>query len=735
LFFLSPIAQNEEFRMNRRCLSVILLAAASLSAVQAEPPIDRGVGQRVSDFTLLDTTGKEVHLYGFAGKKAAVIVFVGTGCPISDLYLPRFAELARKYESAGIPFLAIDSNSGETAAKVAEHAKKLGVSVPVLMDPGNLVADSLQAQRTCEALVLDGEAILRYRGAIDDQYTQKGRKERAGKQYLVDALDAVIAGRTVPVATTPVSGCPIERALSTAKPANRPRVRASTPPLPSSEPALEPGPVNYASDVATIIQRKCQECHRPGQVAPFALESYEQARKHAKAIREVVAERRMPPWHADPRYGHFSNDRSLTAKERAVVLAWIDQGMPAGDAKDLPAPRQFAEGWTIGKPDVVFKMPEQFSVDAGGVLPYQYFRVPTGFKEDKWIQAAEAKPGDRSVVHHILVLVDDHGANRRPGEADEYLVAYAPGDVPAVFPNGTAKLIPAGADLVFQVHYTPIGVAKVDCSSVGLIFAKGTVKQKAMTIGISQHQFTIPPGNDNYAVASTLTFPRGAEILSFLPHMHLRGKSFEYTAHYPDGKSEVLLSVPAYDFGWQSNYRLAEPRRVPKGTRIDCLAHFDNSAKNPSNPDPTKTVRWGDQTFEEMMIGYVDCVLDAPAEPVKRSGTGPVARPVGTWKSAPGQPRAQVTITETGLELTVSLSQDRLAFEADCTTSDEGHLYGRIRKVVQGDGPVPDDVFGFRYDLSGDALTISGWKGSGVMAQGVILEGKYSKAANKTTKK
>jgi peroxiredoxin len=720
-------------RFNLPCAFAALFSFAIAPPARAgDLPIDRGVGRQVADFTLPDTSGKDVHLYGYEGKKAVVIVFIGGDCPTTAVYLPRLAELARKYDSEGVAFLAIDSNRGADATKLAALAKKHGVSFPVLIDKG-VVAETYQTKQTCEALLVDGRGYLRYRGAIDDQYTPTEHKESPTKNYLTDALGAVLARRAVAVPATAVAGRPIERAeLKAMVGVNGPRVRSSTPaPADAGAKKVEVGKVNYYGDVAPIVQNKCQQCHRPGEVAPFALLSYDDAKKHAGTIREVVDERRMPPWHADPRYGHFRNDRSLSAKDRAVILAWVDQGTPAGDPKDAPAAKAYPEGWEIGKPDFVFKIPEPYTVAAKGILPYQYFRVPTGFKEDIWIQAAEARPGDRSVVHHILIGIDDHkgGGEGSDDAAESYFVAYAPGDAPSIFPPGTAKLIPAGSDLVFQIHYTPIGTEKVDSSSVAMIRAKAPAKHAAMTHGIPQRDFAIPAGDDNHAVRSSLTLPRGIELLSLFPHMHLRGKSFQYTANYPDGKSEVLLSVPAYDFGWQSVYRLAEPKHLPKGTRIDCLAHFDNSAKNPANPDPTQTVRWGEQTFEEMMIGYFDCVAeDAPAKEAAKPRSGPAEKPLGTWKSAPGQPSAVIKITEDRLELRLSIPPNKLAFEADCTSTKDGVVYGRIRKVTVGNGPAENDVFSFRYDLDKDTLEISSWKGSGFVAQGVILEGKYTRA-------
>jgi hypothetical protein len=414
---------------------------------------------------------------------------------------------------------------------------------------------------------------------------------------------------------------------------SRPRVR----PVPdrivsefaANESQVAVGPVTYASDVATILRDRCQSCHRPGQVAPLSLLTYDQARRWAGPIREAVESRRMPPWHADPRIGHFLNDRSLSPRERATLLAWIDQETPLGDPKELPPQKSFPKGWTIGKPDLVLTMAKPYEVVAEGVLSYQRFRVATGFTEDHWIQAAEAQPGNRAVVHHICVfLTDDRPKGDRLSDEYRELVCYAPGDLPSIFPPGSAKHLPAGATLDIEVHYTPIGTVQSDQSSVGLIFARGPITRRAFTKGISQKDFTIPPGAANHEVRSSYLFANDSRLLSLMPHMHLRGKDFRYTATYPDGRTEVLLSVPAYDFGWQSVYRLVEPKPMPAGTRIDCLAHFDNSAANPANPDPSIAVRWGEQTFDEMMIGFIDFDEDASLSlnPVATRPQSPRAR-------------------------------------------------------------------------------------------------------------
>ena len=363
----------------------------------------------------------------------------------------------------------------------------------------------------------------------------------------------------------------------------------------------------YSKDVAPIFFKNCAECHRPGEIAPFSLMNYKESRPWARSIKEKVVSKAMPPWHADPNHGAFANDRRLSQKEIDTIVAWVDSGAPEGNPKDLPPAPKYTDGWNIGKPDAIFKLPEAFSVPAEGVVPYKYFRVPTNFTEDRWITAAEIRADKRDVVHHIIVFV------QAKGEQQKLLVGWAPGEQPAVMHNGLAKKIPAGAELLFQVHYTPSGKAAQDQSYVGLIFAKDKPKNELQTMPVMNMRFAIPPGDPNYQVESSFTFKDDGTIHSLMPHMHLRGKDFLYKVTYPDGKSEIILSVPRYDFNWQTYYVLKQPVRAPKGTRVDCLAHFDNSTGNKYNPDPSKEVRWGDQTWEEMMIGWMSFTLDKTA--------------------------------------------------------------------------------------------------------------------------
>jgi mono/diheme cytochrome c family protein len=525
------------------------------------------------------------------------VLFLGTECPINNAFLPVLAGLHKEYSPRGVRFLGVNSNRQDTPARVAEHARRQGVPFPLLKDPGNAAADRFGARRTPEAFVLDGTGKVLYRGRIDDQFGN-GYK-RAGKptrRDLAVALDEVLAGKAVSVPETAVDGCRIARA---------------------TKPQAE-GAVTYAKHVSRILQNRCQECHRPGQIGPMPLLTYDDAAAWSETIREVITDGRMPPWHADPRYGKWSNDRRLSKADREALLAWLDGGTPKGDDKDLPPPRKFPAGWQIGTPDAVFKMPKPFAVPAetpkGGVA-YRYFSVPTNFKEDRWVVRAEARPGAPEVVHHILVFIVPRGEVFNPDGPGSVLCGMAPGDMPLVLPPGFAKKLPAGARLIMQMHYTPNGKAQADVSEVGVIFAKEPPKHRVLTNPIHNRWFMarwqyIPAGAANHALEASHTFRKDVHVLAFMPHMHLRGKDFVYTAAYPGGKKETLLSVPRYNFNWQGIYRAAEPVALPKGTTLHCLGHYDNSAKNPHNPDPTKDVYWGDQTWEEMLVGWIDYYVD-----------------------------------------------------------------------------------------------------------------------------
>ncbi len=577
-------------------LAAALLALSALSALSAEPAAARAI----KPFTL-DAAGGEAWSFKKRAKdaKAVAVVFLGTECPVNNQYLPELARLHKLYADKGVVLVGINSNTHDSPTRVLAHVKANKLPFPVLKDPANVVADDFGARRTPEAFVLSPEGKVLYQGRIDDQIGIGFRRKEAGRRDLATALDEVLAGKAVSVAKTDAPGCLIARAI-------KPKAG---------------GAINYAKHISRVMQSNCQECHRAGQVGPMPLMTYEDAVSWSEMIKEVVSEGRMPPWHADPKHGVFANDRSLPKADRDALLAWIKDGCPKGDDKDLPKERKFTDEWGIGKPDVVYQMPTTFNVPAempARGVRYQYFRVPTNFDEDRWIQAAEARPGAREVVHHIIVyIVDPKNPRNRPGSGVDgigngFLTSYAPGDSPLILSPGQAKRLPKGSLLVFQMHYTPDGVARKDRSSVGIVWAKKPPEVEVKTRAAAQRAFMLLPGGASQEVISRETFTKETELLALFPHMHVRGKAFKYELEYPDKKKKVILDVPRYDFNWQSNYRLKEPLKIPAGTKMTCTAVFDNSKDNPNNPDPKKFVFWGDQTWEEMMIGFVDYTMPLP---------------------------------------------------------------------------------------------------------------------------
>jgi hypothetical protein len=423
-------------------------------------------------------------------------------------------------------------------------------------------------------------------------------------------------------------------------------------------------PVTFSKDVAPIFNTKCAECHRPGDSAPFSTLTYKEARPWAKSIKEKVANRTMPPWHADPHFGQFKNDRTLSQKEIDTIIAWVDGGALEGNAKDLPPVPVFVDGWTIGKPDMIIKVPE-YTYKAGAD-EYQYYDVATNFTEDMYVQYAEARPSNRKIVHHILAFIQppsgmnlvglsheernkkmdamlknpnspmyrdgflmrlkadqpviddgcDPNGGRRGGGGDNILTGYAPGHNADIFAPGTGRKIPAGSIIRFQLHYSnqTLGgnTVEKDESMVGLIFSKEPPQKLVTTNSVGNIFFKIPAGAENHKVTACRTVKRNTTVYALLPHMHLRGKSMKYEVVYPDGKSEVLLNIPKYDFGWQTNYILKEPKFLPAGTRIMVTSIFDNSKNNKFNPDPTKDIRYGEPTYDEMMLGFMDFVTENP---------------------------------------------------------------------------------------------------------------------------
>ena len=646
-------------------LLMVALAVAASSARGAEA---ERVGAKIADFSLKSHFGKEYALHDFADREVVVVLFLGTECPLAKLYGPRIAELSKSLSAKGVAFVGIDANRQDSLQEVGAYAQRNKFEFPILLDTGNAIADRFAAARTPEVFVLDRDRVVRYAGRIDDQYGFDDgvgfQRPAPGRQDLVEAVNEILSGKQVSVPTTTAIGCHIGRMRK----------------------ANEKSEVTYSNQIARIFQDRCVECHRAGRIGPFEMASYDEIVGWGEMIGEVVDQGRMPPWHADPAHGEFVNDTRLTDDEKKLIATWVKNGCPEGNPQDLPAPKQFVEGWEIGQPDqVVYMREEPVDVPAEGVIDYYHFVADPGWTEDKWIMAAEAKPGSPQTVHHILVFVqppdsggagggfrrgeagrergeqdarrgegaarrgegarerqrgaDDRGRGERGGRGGRgrsgggggigggnLIAGYAPGMNPMLSTDGTTAMhVKAGSKLVFQLHYTPNGAAQKDRSYAGFRFADPEkVKFVARSASAVNRFFSIPPGDDNYEAVAESTFEHDTLLTNMTPHMHTRGKAFRYEAVYPDGKREILLDVPGYDFNWQTTYHLKQPKQMPKGTKMICTAHWDNSQDNLSNPDPTKTVSWGDQTWEEMMIGFYVEVFPKGQVPERSGGFGRV---------------------------------------------------------------------------------------------------------------
>ena len=544
------------------------------------------LGETVATFALDNCYGKSVSLDDFDSVELVAIVFLGTECPLAKLYGPRLTEIQHRYQKNQLQILGINSNKQDSLTELAAYVHRHEIGFPMLKDPSNRLADAMGAERTPEVFLLDSNRVVRYHGRIDDQYGVGYSKERGAKPELVSAIGSLLAGEPVDQPQTELAGCHIGRVKDKA-----PR-----------------GDVTFTQDIAAIFNDRCVKCHRPGEIAPFTLTSYQDVLGWEDTILEVIAENRMPPWFADPSHGTFANDARLTEDQRQLIVTWIDNGMPEGDPADLPQPPQFAEGWQMQTPDQIIAMRDRpFSVPAEGVLDYQRFIVDPQWTEDKYIVSAEARPDDRGVVHHILIYVIPPGQRRR--DFRQVLAGYAPGSSPLELTDGIAIPVAAGSRLLFEMHYTPNGTATEDLSYVGFRFANKQDVTKHLRGRLAvNNRFEIPAGVRDHTVEATYIAKQDEQLLSFSPHMHLRGKSFRYDVRFPDGRRDTLLNVPNYDFNWQLKYNLEEPLTLTKGTKVHCTAVFDNSESNLTNPDPTKAVRWGDQSFEEMMIGFMDTI-------------------------------------------------------------------------------------------------------------------------------
>ena len=542
--------------------------------------------ERIDNFLLLDQHGAAHELYYLSDAAAVVIMVQGNGCPIVRNAWPTLKALKDEYSGKGVEFLMLNSNLQDDRDTIRAEAEAFGIDVPILVDETQLIGESLDLIRTAEVLIIDPDGWqIAYRGPLDDRLTYERQKAEAKEHYVRDALDATLAGRPVEVPRRDSLGCLIN---FPEKGSDRHRS------------------ISYSETVAPILAEHCLGCHRPGGIAPWAMTEHRLMLGFAPMIREVLRTDRMPPWHSDPHVGQWLSDRSLSVDEIKTLVHWIEAGAPRGTGPDpleeLASP---APDWPLGEPDLIVTVPA-FDVPATGVVDYQYPAVPNPLEHSVWVKAVAIAPRDRAVVHHVLVghsRRTDDGQGGEPSVFENYLHGYAPGAEASVFPDDTGALIEPGGAFVFQMHYTPTGKAATDVTRLGLYF------HDRPPVGILRHHavvnpaIQIPPHAARHEESAYFEFDDDAILFSLFPHAHFRGRSSRFVLRYPDGTEKVLLSVPKYDFNWQREYNFAEPVSVPAGSRIIHRTVYDNSAQNPGNPDPSRTVPWGQQSWDEMLYG------------------------------------------------------------------------------------------------------------------------------------
>ena len=584
-----------------RLLGALIVAIAGLGALAARgiaTPTAASESSSVADFVLLDHTGRFHQLSRYATARAVVLYAHDFACAASREGLVALQEVQRGPDGRNVVFLAIDANPRDDRATLAREASKMGLDVPIVHDDGQLVTEGLQVSRSGEAIVVEPKSWrIVYRGPVE-------RDARPGGRDLVKALTAFLEGRSVPgdLRPAPEGGCPVAR---------------------DDRLAREPRSVSYASDVVPILRAKCVACHRRGGIGPWAMDGYERIKTWSPRIRAALLTGRMPPWHADPAIGAFTNDRSLSVEQKRTLVRWIDGGVPRGTEADPLAtkPPPPADEWPLGKPDVVIELPHE-EIPATGTLDYRYVEIPAPVSRDTWVRAIHLAPRNPAAMHHAALflaypVVWQHRQPQWHGGAAGFFGAYAPGLQPVPFPADSGGFLPAGSSLVFQLHYTTSGQAATDRPRAALYFHRKPPALEARVVSGVNVEFVIPPNADDYPVEASYVFESPVTLQGFLPHMHYRGKRFRYEAHYPDGRREVLLSVPRYDFNWQTYYALKTPKPIPAQTRIVMTGAFDNSARNPANPDASKEVRWGHQSWDEMFVGYM--MYTAPRPPARSS--------------------------------------------------------------------------------------------------------------------
>jgi hypothetical protein len=556
-------------------------AAASETARTMTP-------RAIDNFMLADTDYMGHELYRMGDAKLIVIISHANGCPIVRNLAPAIRELKAKYEGQGVQFLMVNSATQDSMEAIAREKAEFNFNLPILKDSNQLVGEQLGVTRTGEFFVVDPKSWrVVYRGPLDDRLDYGVQKARASHTWTADAIDAALAGKPIKMANKPSPGCLID--------------------FPARS---NPAKLTYVKDVAPILEAKCVACHQEGGIGPFAMTSYEMVKGFSPMIREVIRTDRMPPWNVDAHVGKWADDRSLTPAEVKTVVHWVEQGAVRGEGKDpLATTRHVAERWPLGQPDLILDIPA-YTIPASGVVDYQRPVMINPLKEGRWVRASTFAVSQRQAVHHFLtgylneVPADGKGNESRWGSS---MGGYAVGAESTLWPTNIGTYLPPGGAIGVQAHYTPFGKEVTDKSQLGLYFYKdGEQPELVMRNSVViDPTITIPPGAARHKETAYLEFPKEALLYSAFPHAHYRGYASDLWIEYPDGSRKMLLAMPRYDFNWQREYTFAQPVKVPAGSKLIASYWYDNSKQNPANPDPTKTIVWGDQSWEEMFYTAV----------------------------------------------------------------------------------------------------------------------------------
>ncbi len=604
------MSHHSPFALTRLSAMALLLLLVSLpgpsaAGFQSAPASERLRPLKALAFT--DTSGRTYDLKALSRKACTVFVFFTPQCPISNIYSPRVREFAAEYGKRRVQFVLVDSNGEDSLQQVRSYAAGRSLTMPVVKDQGARLADILQAHTTPEAIVVDRQGVVRYRGRIDDN------KDRAKviRHDLRDALDALLAGRPIVRARTPAFGCAIFRDRPLSTPA---RVAAAT----------------YSRDIAPILNEACVSCHRPGGSGPFSLTSYQEAKTWGVALRDYTARRLMPPWKAVPGFGDFQDARTLSEGQIAAIRAWVASGSPAGDLSAAPPTPKFPAPteWALGPPDVILEPSRPYHLAAEGDDDYRNFVMPIEFKQDAYVKAIEFQPGNAAVVHHVVAFIDRTGESlRREGKesepgfssngtilptfGSEWGEVWVPGRSARRLPPGVAVHIAKGSRLVMQVHYHKNGAVCADRTRMGIYFAKEPIDKIMQVWLFGNMSFHIAAGDSRSAVRTGLTLPYDVHLHMIFPHMHLLGREMKVTATFPDGTVKPLVYVNDWDFNWQETYAYREPVALPKGTRLELQAYYDNSENNPHQPvHPPQAVTFGEDTTDEMCFAFLSLTPD-----------------------------------------------------------------------------------------------------------------------------